>query len=292
MTNVILFIIGNGFDLSLGLKTSYQDFLKSGEFKIIEGSSLCQYLKKKQKLQNWVDIEKELSNYCMDMYKIKTPYDGLNLHERFKEEYYELKEQLKIYLTRQEETIKSISLNNYTIHLLKDLVRSQSSSIEVITFNYTDILDRISEYSRIGIKTNVHHVHGSLKTDIVFGVEDKVELQNEEGFLYKSFSPYKEIRPIKQLLNLFANVIFFGYSLGDTDRQYFEDYFNNLAKGRGEEHNFAFYYYNNANSIKWQLQRFTGYDLSNLEMNNCVEYINCSQDYQGLPNFIQNGTNI
>lgn len=286
MTNSILFIIGNGFDLSLGLETSYQKFLESGEFKIIEGSSLCQYLKKKQKLQNWVDIEKELSSYCTAMYKNKIYYDGSNMHKKFKEEYLALKEQLKIYLTRQEQKTISVKTDNYTIRLLQDLANRQSDPIEVITFIYTDILDRISDYSRIGVKANVHHVHGSLKTDIVFGVEDKAELQDEEGYLYKSFSPYKEIRPIKQLLNTYTNVIFFGYSLGDTDRQYFEGYFYDLARGRVDEHNFVFYYFGNPNSIKWQLQRFTGYDLSNLEMNHNVEYIDSSQEYQGLPEFL------
>ena len=39
-----LLIVGNGFDLSMGFKTSYGDFMKSSYFPHEETSSLCSYL--------------------------------------------------------------------------------------------------------------------------------------------------------------------------------------------------------------------------------------------------------
>ena len=60
-------VIGNGFDLNLGLKTSYHDFLKSDNFYLasIYGNSFANYLVSKRELQDWIDIEKELISYSM-----------------------------------------------------------------------------------------------------------------------------------------------------------------------------------------------------------------------------------
>lgn len=48
-------IIGNGFDLSLGLSTSYMDFVNSDEFQILLNmqNQLAIYLKVNAELQNW-----------------------------------------------------------------------------------------------------------------------------------------------------------------------------------------------------------------------------------------------
>lgn len=287
MGNVLL-IIGNGFDVSLGLKTSYNDFLRSDEFKVIKNNLLSSYLLQKQYLQNWVDIEMELANYCLELYKIKFNSQTRNPLKELKRDYKELCEQLKKYLRKQEQSLTSVGREDYSILLLQDLSQRQSQPLDVITFNYTNVLDRISDFSRIGIKANVYHVHGSLKTDIVFGVDDKSDLHKDEVYLYKAYSPYKQIRPIKRLLDSYANIIFFGYSLGDTDRQYFQDYFFDLARGRKDEHNIAVYYYGKDayNDVVWQLQNYTGHNFTGLGLNNNVEFIDSSLEYCGLPDFL------
>ena len=55
-------IIGNGFDLNLGLPTSYGNFVESEQFKdmVTRGNKLAIHLKSKYELQNWIDIENEL----------------------------------------------------------------------------------------------------------------------------------------------------------------------------------------------------------------------------------------
>lgn len=76
----ILLIIGNGFDIDLGLKTRYSDFIESGYYPIkgrmsfdydysdIEEYSLLQYLKMSYSNKRWIDIETSLLDYI----KIKT----------------------------------------------------------------------------------------------------------------------------------------------------------------------------------------------------------------------------
>ena len=59
-----LLIVGNGFDLSMGFKTSYGDFMRSSYFPNKETSALCSYLSEKyQENMGWIDIENELSNF-------------------------------------------------------------------------------------------------------------------------------------------------------------------------------------------------------------------------------------
>lgn len=60
-------VIGNGFDINLGLPTSYADFVKSTHFDdmVKRGNELAKHLKSKFELQNWIDIENELKSYSL-----------------------------------------------------------------------------------------------------------------------------------------------------------------------------------------------------------------------------------
>ena len=91
-------IIGNGFDLSLGLKTSYTDFIKDNTFLslIDEKNEFAEHLQKKSKLQNWIDIELELSKYSTRFSEHET--------RNFYNDFIEVKNQLSLYLSKIEFT--------------------------------------------------------------------------------------------------------------------------------------------------------------------------------------------
>lgn len=284
-----LLIIGNGFDLSFGLKTSYSDFIKSDEFDEVGMTSLGQYLANKQELQNWVDIEKELSTYCYSIYNKNLRFvNEEDPYAIFKKEYEILCEQLKAYLKKT--TNRDIQVDDKSIayNLISDLYNSRRSPLDIISFNYTDIIDRISQYPLINIRGNVYHVHGSLDADIVFGVEDSAKLKRSELYLYKSYSKYKQTGSLMKMLKRYKNIIFFGYSLGDTDRQYFERYFKKLAQDSDELYNIAFYCYGQSayDDVKWQLMTYTDHNLSGLEMNHNIEYIDSSREFYVRPKFL------
>ena len=59
-----LLVIGNGFDLALGLKTSYIDFMEwlMNEH-CMDGTDLYEFLSHKLKIKRWIDIENELRIY-------------------------------------------------------------------------------------------------------------------------------------------------------------------------------------------------------------------------------------
>ena len=74
-------IIGNGFDLSLGLSTSYMDFVNSDEFQVLLDmqNQLAIYLKANAELQNWIDIENELKLYSINENNAKFKAEYLSL---------------------------------------------------------------------------------------------------------------------------------------------------------------------------------------------------------------------
>lgn len=99
-----LLIVGNGFDLSMGFKTSYGDFMKSSFFPKFD-STLCSYLRKQfQENMGWIDIENELSEFSNVISSMKQ--DAKKKHtkweyDNFREEYDDLKLSLKKYLQKE-----------------------------------------------------------------------------------------------------------------------------------------------------------------------------------------------
>lgn len=281
MEENVLLIIGNGFDLNIGFKTSYADFMKSEYFPKQGSSSLCSYLSLvKRRNMGWIDIEKELATYSkgLSKMKMKTKEDKEKWGtDTFRREYEELKDSLKLYLQNETNRAVTVRDNCKAVRVLNQLPNDG----KIISFNYTDTIERLKRDYYCSHKGNLLHIHGSLypPDDIVFGVEDTADIPQEHVFLYKAYSPDKKIREFSQWLSEADKVIFFGYSLGETDRQYFVKYFQSLCKSDEQDMHIVFYYYGQAayDNLKWQLQMLTSYDLTMLEMYNRIEFIDCSE---------------
>ena len=72
----IVFLIGNGFDLNLGMKTRYSDFYNYFISKQ-SSSKLIQKLKKEidGNLQNWSDLELALGKYTENLHSTEEFYE-------------------------------------------------------------------------------------------------------------------------------------------------------------------------------------------------------------------------
>ncbi len=169
-----LIIIGNGFDLAHGLKTSYYDFisdLKSGGMKYnflnIEDNHLINSLNAENKM--WSDIEAayfdiltHLGNDSYIRHKYGSGISNYNNVEDFNTDFEELKLYLIEYLIEEEN--KFVPIENYT-ELFKYLKWNKTL---ILNFNYTIT---VSYYIRSsGIKQI--QIHGNLEnTDnpMIFG---------------------------------------------------------------------------------------------------------------------------
>lgn len=277
-----LLIVGNGFDLGIGFKTSYNDFMNSEYFPSPDNSSLAQYLiSVRDKNLGWVDIEHELSNFSKKLEELKKhdlDDSFKNYTEDFRKEYEDLKNCLWSYLNKMTSQRPAIKRDNHAKCVLDDF----GADHRIVTFNYTDTIERLSYGYYSAQKNNLLHIHGSLDTgdNIVFGVEDSADLPKEHVFLYKAYSSSKKTYEFSRWLDEAEKVIFYGYSLGDTDKQYFVKFFQGLCEGTSNEKELVFYYYNREayDNLKWQLQQFTNHKLSQLEMYNHVRFLGCNDD--------------
>ena len=254
-----VFIIGNGFDLSLGLNTSYRDFVTSDQFmqNVGVGNELFDYLKKVNDDSNWIDIEKELVNYSV---QTKDDYG-------FLKEYKKLCDELKSY-------IKSINLefidkSSEAFKLFSD--SDLGNDFIIINFNYTDSVAYILKSIGYGdeIEDNIIHVHGSAEIDsIIFGVDDSSNINDEHSFLYKSTSSICSGQDCINVLNNFKKLHVFGHSLGESDHMYF-DFLHNLVLGNNKYKEINIYHYGEEAKypIYKQLHKLTYNGVSKLKNN-------------------------
>lgn len=212
-----ILIIGNGFDLNLGLKTSYRDFMASDFFSNLLGkdNQLCLYLNKQSQLNNWIDIENELKVYSNDICKDTD-------RRKFRREYELLCDSLCEYLNGLD-----MSHLDKTSEVYK-IITEKFKNLLVLNFNYTSTLDYI--VSQNNLNYMILRVHGNArKKKIVFGVEDNARINDDDVFLKKSTCMWNEVLNINSLLSNAKTIVFLGYSLGETDHHYFNDFFRNAS---------------------------------------------------------------
>ena len=124
MDNTLL-ILGNGFDLDLGFRTSYGAFMESQEFQNFqEATYLGKYLSDEQnKSKTWIDIEKELSKYCLEIKQsgLMTPMKTYG-RKILQKEYESLKDALKKYLRKETCRDYRIDSSSNALRLLYQIV--------------------------------------------------------------------------------------------------------------------------------------------------------------------------
>lgn len=249
----ILFLIGNGFDLNIGMKTQYRDFYKFYCQKE-STSELVKELKDviQSEIEDWADLEIELGKYTE---KLKTEEDFEVVIDDIREhlsQYLELQEkeydysvlsQEKLFhnLCFPEEMLLKIDKDNITRY--KSRWGHTAWNIDIITFNYTRVLEKILGSEKIigkhhsgenVVLNNLHHIHGYTDLRMVLGVNDISQIKNE------SFRKNQNI--IEALVKVECNkaakhgvdelcensikdknlICIFGLSLGETDKVWWE----------------------------------------------------------------------
>lgn len=216
-------IIGNGFDLDLGLHTSYRDFITSDECVKLHGGSknnLLSMIIDKYHLLNWIDLEEELK-------QIAIRHDMMNLprNRDFKADFHNVSRCLQSYLKRVQESIGQDDLRKISCAaMLLKLMCDYPAEFEIYNFNYTD-LNVLAK--SLGYEGHLHysHVHGDLQSEIILGFEDDVPELQDFYYMIKTFNSSYSTSHIRESLSKAHEVIIFGHSLGSTDYPYFSEFF-------------------------------------------------------------------
>ena len=241
----ITFLIGNGFDLSCGLKTSYPDiyegYVKSSSSKpIIE--KLKQELIKDKTNENWVnwaDFEMGMAKYAKGIPSEKDFIECISDFKAYLREYL-LSEQkkyhqrLSIATNETKEKIKKhmyYSLEKFYEGVSKKYQRlfiGGGFIYNFINFNYTDIFDSTMRIA-YAHPNPIYHVHGSLKDgDLTLGVDNETQIENEflltkrgkRLFVKPFFNNEEDPEKISRIKNIISRsncICVFGLSLGDSD---------------------------------------------------------------------------
>ena len=206
-----LFIIGNGFDIAHGLKTSYQDFREylineypesnedefimpevymlpdGGEaFEDVDAVSFLMRLLSTVEGEKWKDVENSLGvldfSECFDYIDYAIDSDGDI--DFYKQVYLNEDIASNIVLPTIEvsryfsDWINTIKIDN-TITLKKDFKSLLKAEEDLfLTFNYTETLEKLYQVK------NVCHIHGKLGEDLLFGHGNKDDYYENDMINY------------------------------------------------------------------------------------------------------------
>lgn len=258
----ITFLIGNGFDINLGLKTRYEHFYPYFIEKAKKDNMIRNWIDGDERL--WADLEEKLGKELIKVtddvrdkfYDDKDELDGLLI------EYLE-KEQTRFSLEEQEKikTEFTRSMINFYSELSINDVASVRSTLEkykneeyvytYITFNYTDILDRIiglynekeksisihqgnggSRNNRLG---KIIHIHGTTEEEMILGVNDVGQIDNDllkddeiflDTFIKRRMNNsigQRKTESAIEVINQSHIICVFGMSIGNTDKMWWEE---------------------------------------------------------------------
>ena len=210
----VTYLIGNGFDLGLGLKTKFSDFLPIYIRKKSKDENIIQFRDDIAKsIDNWSDFELQLGKYTKEFGEEQNEVDKfLDQKEDFDLEFFKyLKNEQSKVISFNDEYLKKFVESLYWYDntenpLLRDepavIIRSKLNGLgfntyNFITFNYTDCLEKIIKqvnkqqllndrktlmYGRGKDKIGeVIHVHGKIGKSPIIGVNDKSQIDNS-GF--------------------------------------------------------------------------------------------------------------
>lgn len=251
-------------DLQYGLKTRYKDFYefqnkvyisrKENEEEYSNFIYESLFSDKVNDYENWSDFELSIGKLTKDNDLISS---SIEMKEKFIDDFSEVVDDLREYLRLQQEQNLEEGIVIDFVSTLNDLKNSlpvlnqstidkkfkenlyQHDIVNILTLNYTNVLDRL--YDRSGksfvnkLRTNDYnfyikspiHAHGTVDICTVLGVSDETQISNnfeeeQKESLIKNLvlRNYRENMDVKNT-DVIKNsdiIILYGVSLGKTDK--------------------------------------------------------------------------
>ena len=253
-------MIGNGFDILVGLKTRYIDF-----YNYMKKDSVNDKNNKNGILVNidknielWSDLELGLGNYTHTIEE-----DEIRL-EKFYKDKFEIDLKLREYLKREQDRVnwqdkingmafRSEFINHiagfYNFFKPSDkdeileTIAKRPLKYYLISFNYTNIIKEAININK-SIDVETLYLHGTLNDEnSILGVNDLEQIKNKyfnnrtemllsmcKLEMNKFLGEYR-INKAEDILNSSEIVCIFGMSIGETDKYWWEKLIDSLEKG-------------------------------------------------------------
>ena len=255
----VTFLIGNGFDLRLGLHTKYTDMYE-GYIKEPSGNEVIRRFKKTLEqdspngYKTWGDFEMAMAQHA----KTFSSEEELIVCVRDFKEYmanHLQSEQQKFMDLMNQASSAAIAkeMNRATVTFYKGQTPNVINEIEevydatdiscnYIVFNYTTLLDEIlkkhNNYYKISKNNQPVHIHGQFSTDIVLGIDNISQAKDlpyllskkgERAFIKTAFNVSFDKRRVEiaeQLIDESDVICVYGMSLGESDRIWISHLYN------------------------------------------------------------------
>lgn len=302
----ITFFIGNGFDLNQGLNTRFSDF----ESYFNKNSSADNIIKKwgTKNTDLWSDMEYQLGQSMKELseQQIKAFQADKQEMESLLLEYLET-EQTRFQLGPQdEENVKKELIRSITdyIKVLSTVdkntisnTRSRNSNSDIvyqfISFNYTNTLDRVVEIAKkagsIGSHQSqqgrnmshtiggVHHIHGTINSEMILGVNDINQINNSVLQKNKRFMDtqvkerinrrlgQQKTENVEKIVSDSKIIAIFGMSYGVTDKRWWKLLGNWLLQN--QDNTLVLFNRMDARRLKWNLPSVTI-----TETDDCIDF--------------------
>lgn len=306
----VTYLIGNGFNLHLGMKTSFKDICEAyvkeksdneiiNKFKIVLKKDSPEY-------KNWSDFEIAMGKYSEN-------YDKF---EDFKLCVHSFRSFMVNYLRKEEKKytdfLEQYQIPNYKFNVLlsnlcdsiyfsprnavvEDLKQRGTINESFVSFNYTTILDKVVYFYNNGVNTikkysDVVHIHNDLSGSILFGIDNEEQIANvtfrgdkrkNRTFIKPFINNEMEYNKVRKVINTIRTsdvICVYGMSFGDSDLTWKSEVLNWLEDD--ESHILVYFDYNDLS-----FEKHDSDDILNLEDDlkiRLLEKMGCTENYDAL----------
>jgi len=281
-----IIVLGNGFDVALGIATRYSQFYENSKdlrFLADNGNELCQHILVNIKSDYWSDLETGLYLYSRGITH-KYGVGNREQAEKFEREFNELRTALFNYLSEvggaQVEAIDgapAIGLNLEWHKLQPQYLTFNYSVNTAVTatvnsryiYNGNDSINELRFIYQHGSIYDSETASNNTPSEIVVGIDStSQQVEEAHSFLYKTQQHLHDLGSTLDYIGRKSFYVIYGCSVGDSDATYFRAIFNNnqhdktfLIYGFGEEA---------IETIKANIERICGISVETLLMYNRV----------------------
>lgn len=254
MTNINLYIIGNGFDIHHGIESRYSDFKKYLETNDIESfDCITEYMSTIE--ENWSNFEEALAEVDFDLIQDSCAsfLVSYGAEDWSDSNHHDYEHELDTIVTNLRDSFKDW-VQNLNVTICPELYLNLDVNSHYLNFNYTPTLTKLYNIS----PTNILHIHGT-KDSPVYGhgtepkesylaargeIKSKDDLclreddENDDprvlggsgiikDYFSKTYKPCKEIISSHisffEKLKYISRICVLGHSLSEIDKPYFEE---------------------------------------------------------------------
>lgn len=241
---ITLFMIGNGFDLSCGMKTRYTDVYHE-YIKIENSSETIQRFKREieKNIDTWSDFEYAMSQYASVLSDEKDFIECVDDFLQYLGMYLGKQEEMYCAYCKKQEIADEIknemisSVGSFFTGVTKNIdyvMRERNagiiSNIRAISFNYTGVFDAYyacAHEKGIDPVFPIIHIHGNV-TDPAIGMDNEDQIDTpysitdrfRSHFIKPYFNKQYDARRVDDALSLIdraSTICVFGMSLGESD---------------------------------------------------------------------------